>query len=244
MRAASIYADRMRAAVCDRYGPPEVVRIEEVAKPRPDDGEVLVRVHATTVNRTDCGVRSGHPFIARLFYGFARPRARVLGNEFAGEVEAAGGGVTSFQPGDRVFGFNAGLGARGEFGAHAEYLVVAADAPIATMPGNVTYEEAAPCTEGSSYALGLIDPANIGPGHDVLVYGATGAIGSSAVQLLKSMGARVTAVCATPHLDWSGTWARIGSSITQPVTSPGTPSGTRLCLTRSVRPRSGGAGAS
>ncbi len=124
----------MRGAVCDRYGPPEVVRIDEVPKPRPGAGEVLVMVHATTVNRTDCGVRSGHPSIARPFYGLARPRARVLGNEFAGEIEAAGDGVTSFKPGDRVFGFNAGFGRCGEFGAHAEYLVTGADGPIATMP--------------------------------------------------------------------------------------------------------------
>lgn len=190
----------MRAAVCDRYGPPEVVRIEEVEKPTPNAGEVLIKVHATTVNRTDCGVRSAHPFVARLFYGPARPRARVLGNEFAGEVEAVGAGVTSVRPGDRVFGFNAGFGGRGEFGAHAEYLVTR-ETSIATMPENVSYEEAAPCTEGSTYALGLIEPAGIRAGQDVLVYGATGAIGSSAVQLLKSIGARVTAVCATPHLD-------------------------------------------
>src|SRR5262252_2905844 len=100
----------MRAAVCDRYGPPDVVRIAEVATPAPAPGEVLVRVHASTVNRTDCGVRSGRPAIARLFYGLARPRAAILGNEFAGAVAAIGDGVTSFQVGDRVFGFSAGFG--------------------------------------------------------------------------------------------------------------------------------------
>lgn len=241
---AAIYADGVKAAVCDRYGPPEVVQIEEVPKPRPKPGEVLIKVHATTVNRTDCGVRSGHPFIARMFYGLTRPRARVLGNEFAGEVEATGDGVTSYQPGDRVFGFNAGFGVDGEFGAHAEYLVTAADGPIATMPDGFSYEEAAPCTEGSSYALGLIGPAQIGTGQDVLVYGATGAIGSSAVQLLNSMSATMTAVCATPHLAWSGIWERIGSSTTPRVTSPGTRSGTTWSSTRSIRPPSGGAGAS
>jgi NADPH:quinone reductase-like Zn-dependent oxidoreductase len=190
----------MKAAVCARYGPPEVVRIREVEKPTPRDGEVLVKVHATTVNRTDCGVRSAKPFVARLFYGLVRPRANILGNEFAGEVEALGGGVTSLRAGDRVFGFNAGFGARGEFGAHAEYLVIPEDGSLAKMPANVTYEEAAPCTEGSTYALGLIEQARIRSGQDVLVYGATGAIGSAAVQLLKSLGANVTAVCATPHL--------------------------------------------
>jgi len=190
----------MKAAVCTRYGPPEVVRIREVEKPTARDGEVLVKVHATTVNRTDCGVRSAKPFVARLFYGLLRPRASILGNEFAGEVEALGGGVTSFQAGDRVFGFNAGFGARGEFGAHAEYLVMPEDGSLTAMPANVTYEEAAPCTEGSTYALGLIEQARIRSGQDVLVYGATGAIGSAAVQLLKSPGANVTAVCATPHV--------------------------------------------
>jgi NADPH:quinone reductase-like Zn-dependent oxidoreductase len=191
----------MRAAVCTGYGPPEVVRVQEVEKPAPRDGEVLVRVRATTVNRTDCGVRSAKPFVARLFYGLLRPRATILGNEFAGEVEAVGGGVTEFRPGDRVFGFNAGFGARGEFGAHAEYMIVAATGWLAAMPANTTFEEAAPGTEGSTYAFGLIDRARIAGGQRVLVYGATGAIGSAAVQLLKSLGATVTAVCATPHLD-------------------------------------------
>jgi NADPH:quinone reductase-like Zn-dependent oxidoreductase len=190
----------MRAAICDRYGPPEVVRIAEVATPAPAAGEVLVRVHASTVNRTDCGVRSGRPPVARLFYGLARPRATILGNEFAGRVEAVGEGVTSFRAGDRVFGFTAGFGARGDFGAHAEYLVMPAGGSLATMPANLTYEEAAPATEGATYALGLIRPARVRHGQSVLVYGATGAIGSAAVQLLKSAGATVTAVCATPHL--------------------------------------------
>jgi len=116
-------------------------------------------------------------------------------------VEAVGVCFASFRPGDRVFGFDAGFGKPGEFGAHAEYLVTSATGRIATMPANLTFEEAAPCTEGSTYALGLIDPAGIEDGQDVMVYGATGAIGSSAVQLLKAAGARVTAVCATPHLD-------------------------------------------
>jgi NADPH:quinone reductase-like Zn-dependent oxidoreductase len=191
----------MRAAICDRYGPPEVVRIAEVATPTPAAGEVLVRVHASTVNRTDCGVRSGRPAVARLFYGLARPRATILGNEFAGRVETVGEGVTSFQAGDRVFGFTAGFGGRGDFGAHAEYLVMPAGGSLATMPANLTYEEAAPSTEGATYALGLIRPARVQPGQSVLVYGATGAIGSAAVQLLKSAGASVTAVCATPHLE-------------------------------------------
>ena len=186
----------MRAAVRTRYGPPDVVRVAEVEKPAAKDGEVLVRVHATTVNRTDCGLRAAKPFIYRFFTGLRRPRLTVLGNEFAGEVEAVGGGVTSFKVGDRVFGFN-----DISFGAHAEYMTMPEDGLLATMPANLTYEEAAPGTEGSHYALALIRTAKLQSGQDVLVNGATGAIGSAAVQLLKTMGAEVTAVCATEHME-------------------------------------------
>jgi NADPH:quinone reductase-like Zn-dependent oxidoreductase len=186
----------MRAAVQTSYGPPDVVRIAEVAKPTAGDNEVLVRVRATTVNRTDCGFRAAKPFIVRPFSGLLRPRLTVLGNEFAGDVEAVGGGVTSFEVGDRVFGYNGS-----SFGAHAEYLATPGDGLIATIPANLTYEEAAPSTEGSHYALSLIRNANIQSGQDILVNGATGAIGSAAVQLLKHLGAQVTAVCATEHLE-------------------------------------------
>src|SRR5947208_1841879 len=167
----------MKAAVQTRYGPPEVVRIAEVEKPAPSDNEVLVRVHATTVNRTDCGVRGAKPFFIRLFYGLVRPRATVLGNEFAGEVDAVGGGVRSFRVGDRVFGFNPGLrGTRAEFGAHAEFMVVPEHGSLATMPANLAFEEAAPGPEGYHYALSLIKTAKVRGGQDVLVNGATGAI--------------------------------------------------------------------
>ena len=186
----------MKAAVQTRYGPPEVVRISEVEKPTPKDNEVLVKVHATTVNRTDCACRAARPFFMRLFTGLTRPRATVLGNEFAGLVEAVGSGVTSFEVGDRVFGYN-----EGPFGAHAEYLSIRQDASMATLPANVTYEQAAPSTEGSHYALAQIRGAKIRSGQDVLVNGATGAIGSAAVQLLKSLGANVTAVCDTKNVE-------------------------------------------
>ena len=186
----------MRAAVRTRYGPPDVVRVAEVEKPAAKDGEVLVRVHATTVNRTDCGLRAAKPFIYRFFTGLRRPRLTVLGNEFAGEVEAVGRGVTSFKVGDRVFGFN-----DSSFGAHAEYMTMPEDGLLATMPANLTYEEAAPGTEGSHYALALIRTAKLQNGQDVLVNGATGAIGSAAVQLLKTMGAEVTAVCGAEHME-------------------------------------------
>jgi NADPH:quinone reductase-like Zn-dependent oxidoreductase len=186
----------MKAAVHTRYGPPDVVRISELDKPAATDNEVLVKVRATTVNRTDSGLRAAKPFINRFVTGLRRPRVTVLGNEFAGEVEAVGRDVTSFKVGDRVFGYN---GTR--FGAHAEYVAMPEDGSLATMPANVTYEEAAASTEGSHYALSLIRKAKIRSGQDVLVNGATGAIGSAAVQLLKHLGANVTAVCDTEHVE-------------------------------------------
>jgi NADPH:quinone reductase-like Zn-dependent oxidoreductase len=186
----------MKAAVHTRYGLPDVVRISEVEKPTAKDNEVLVKVHATTVNRTDCGFRAAKPFFVRFFTGLIRPRVTVLGTEFAGAVEALGSGVRSFEVGDRVFGFN---GSR--FGAHAEYMAIPQDGFLATMPANVTYEEAAASTEGSHYALSFIRKAKIGSGQDVLVNGATGAIGSAAVQLLKRLGAEVTAVCDTENVE-------------------------------------------
>jgi NADPH:quinone reductase-like Zn-dependent oxidoreductase len=186
----------MKAAVHTRYGPPDVVRISEVEKPEPKDNELLVRVHATTVNRTDCGLRAAKPFFVRLFTGLTRPRVTILGNEFAGEVEAVGRGVTSFEVGDRVFGFNGST-----LGGHAEYLVTPEGGLVATIPGGMRFEEAAPGTEGSHYALSLIRRSRIHEGQDVLVNGATGAIGSAAVQLLKHLGAKVTAVCGPEHVE-------------------------------------------
>jgi NADPH:quinone reductase-like Zn-dependent oxidoreductase len=186
----------MKAAAHRRYGPPDVVRIAEVDKPTPKDNELLVKVHATTVNRTDCGFRGAKPFLTRFFTGLLRPRVTVQGSEFAGEVEAVGGGVRAFKVGDRVFGFT---GFR--FGAHAEYLAIPEDGSLATIPASVTYEQAAPSTEGAIYALSFIRTARIQRGQVVLVNGATGAIGSAAVQLLRSLGAEVTATCAAEHVE-------------------------------------------
>jgi len=186
----------MKAAVQTRYGPPEVVRIAEVERPTIGDDDVLVQVHATTVNRTDCACRAARPAFMRLFTGIARPRAAVLGNEYAGIVEAIGSGVTAFAVGEKVFGYN-----EGPFGAHAQYLAIPADGSVATMPANLTYVEAAPSTEGSHYALAHIRGTKVTGGQAVLVYGATGAIGSAAVQLLKSLDVTVTAVCGPNQLD-------------------------------------------
>jgi NADPH:quinone reductase-like Zn-dependent oxidoreductase len=186
----------MKAAVHTRYGPPEVVQITEAEKPRVKDNEVLVKVHATTVNRTDCGYRAAKPFIVRFFSGLIRPRVTILGNEFAGKVEAVGSGVTSFKVGDKVFGYN-----EGAFWAHAEYMAIPEDGSLATMPQGLTYEEAAPSTEGSHYALSFIKATKIQRGQNVLVNGATGAIGSAAVQLLKSLGVAVTATCDGKNIE-------------------------------------------
>jgi len=186
----------MKAIIHTQYGPPEVLQLAEVPKPVPKDNEVLIKVHATTVNRTDCGFRSAEYFISRFFSGLFRPKNQILGNEFAGEIEAVGKSVKSFSPGGRVFGYNDIT-----FGAHAEFMVMAEDGPIATMPANLTYDEAAPITEGGHYALCDIRAAKVSKGQHVLVNGATGAIGSAAVQLCRYFGADVTAVCATQYLE-------------------------------------------
>lgn len=185
----------MKAAVNTRYGPPDVVQIAEVAQPAIGDTDVLVRVHVATVNRTDCGFRSAKPFIVRAFSGLIRPKVTVLGTEFAGVVAAVGPGVVSFTVGDRVFGYN-----EDRWGAHAQYLTIPQDGPIASIPATVSFDQAAASTEASHYALASIRKTKVREGQDVLVNGATGAIGSAAVQLLKVVGATVTAVCDTPHV--------------------------------------------
>ena len=186
----------MKAIIHTRYGPPEVLQHVEVPKPTPKANEVLIKVHATTVNRTDCGFRSAEYFISRFFSGLFRPKNQILGNEFAGEIEAIGKDVKTFLPGEKVFGYNDVT-----FGAHAEYMVMAEDGPITTMPANLTFEEAAPITEGGHYALCDIRAANVRSGQKVLINGATGAIGSAAVQLCKYFGAEVTAVCNTQNME-------------------------------------------
>lgn len=185
----------MKAMVYTRYGPPEVVRLQEVPKPVAKANEVLIKVYATTVNRTDCGFRSANYFVSRLFSGLFKPRIKTLGCEFAGEVEAVGEAVTAFQPGERVFGFDDTA-----FGGHAEYKVIAESGALATIPHELSYSNAAPLVEGSHYALCNIRAARVKEGDIVMVYGATGAIGSAAVQLLKYFGAHVVAVANTKNV--------------------------------------------
>lgn len=186
----------MRAAVRTRYGPPEAVHVAQVTTPEAARGEVLVRVRATTVNRTDRGYRTGSPFIMRFFSGLRRPKHEVLGTEYAGIVEAVGDEVSRFSPGDRVYGYNGRT-----FGAHAEFMTAADDGSMQPIPDGLSFEEAAPSFEGSHYALATIRDAEVTAGSDVFVYGATGAIGSAAVQLAAALGAHVTATCRSEHVD-------------------------------------------
>ncbi|WP_026818272.1 NAD(P)-dependent alcohol dehydrogenase [Arthrobacter castelli] len=186
----------MRAAVNTMYGPPEVVRILDVPAPEPGADEVLVRVRATTVNRTDCAYRAARPWFMRASTGLRRPYRTILGTEYAGDVVAVGGRVTAFGPGDRVFGY-----LEGRFGAHAELLAVSETSSIARIPEGVDLDLAAASTEGAHYARSAIRRARVQPGERVLVNGATGGIGSAAVQLLVHLRARVTAVCASEHAE-------------------------------------------
>ena len=183
----------MKAIVCTKYGPPEVLQLKEVEKPTPKNNEVLIKIHATTVNRTDCGILRAKPFIVRFFTGLTKPRNTILGNEFAGKIEAIGKNVKSFKENDQVFGFDGG--------AHAEYMTMPENGVLAIMPAHMTYTEAAPSTEGVHYAYSDIKAANIQKGQKVLINGATGAIGSAAVQLVKNIGAEVTAVSNTKNVD-------------------------------------------
>ena len=193
----------MKAVVYDRYGPPDVLRLEEVERPAPKDDEVLVEVHATTVNRLDVHTREANRssglavmFLSRLVSGLRKPRQRILGSEFAGEVVATGSAVSEFAVGEHVFG-NSGL----RFGAHAEFMCVRESARITHMPAGASFEEAAPISDGALNALWCLRVGGIHRGQTILIYGASGAIGTAGVQLATYFGADVTAVCSTKNLE-------------------------------------------
>ncbi len=183
----------MKAVVFDRYGPPEVQTLLDVPIPHPAAGEVRVKIRATTVGRTDTATLRAHPFFARFMTGLFRPKMRTLGMDFAGDIQAVGAGVSAFQVGDRVFGLMPDV-----FGAHAEYLCVPSDGAIAQIPGDLPYDQAV-VGEGAWYAHGTAQL--LGEGQRCLIYGASGAIGTAAVQLAKARGAYVVAVVGTRHLD-------------------------------------------
>ncbi len=184
----------MRAVVYDRYGPPEVLRLEEVARPTPEAGQLLVKIHATTVTRTDTGLRSAEYFISRLVTGLLRPKQQILGSEFAGEVEAVGPAVTEFAVDDEVFGVTGR-------GAHAELLAVPETGAVAHKPAGMSFEEAAAVCDGAALALACLRKAELQEGQSILVYGASGSVGTAGVQLAKHFGADVTAVCNTKNVE-------------------------------------------
>ncbi|MEX2210531.1 MAG: zinc-binding dehydrogenase [Gaiellaceae bacterium] len=186
-------SEPMRAVVHDRYGPPDVLRLDEVERPVPEEDEVLVRVHATTATRTDCGLRSAEYFITRFFTGLFRPKRRFVGIELAGVVEAAGAAVTEFAVDDRVFGIRSG--------ANADYVCVAESGVLAHMPDGMSFEEAAAVADGAISAMSLLRSAGLRTGHRILVYGASGSIGTGTVQVAKHLGAHVTAVCNTKNVE-------------------------------------------
>ena len=187
----------MKAALYDRYGPPEVVEIREVPKPVPQDHEILVRVHATTVCAADWRLRTANPFLIRFLNGLRAPtKIHILGMEFAGTVESVGKAVTRFSAGDSVFGIT-GF----KFGAHAEYLCLPAAGLVEHKPANMTFDEAAAVLFGGGTALHFLRMAKVQAGQNVLVYGASGSVGVFAVQLAKHFGARVTGVSSGANLE-------------------------------------------
>lgn len=183
----------MKAVVCTKYGPPDVLQVQEVAKPTPKDNQVLVKIHAAVVGPSDCAFRKGEPFIVKLFYGLNKPKL-PSGVEFAGEIETVGKDVTQFKKGDQVFGM--------DFGAHAEYLALQENKTISLKPVNATYEESAAIWDGSATALTFLrDIAKLQPGQKILINGASGAVGAYALQLAKYYGANITGVCSTVNVE-------------------------------------------
>ena len=186
----------MKAAVYTRYGTPDILRIEDVEKPTVAPDQLLVRVHATTVNRTDCANLTAKPFIMRFVNGLIRPRKPIPGTEFSGVVEVTGTAVKSFRVGDKVFGFDDSI-----LSSQAQYMAISEHQAVARMPEDVTFEQAAASIEGAHYAYNMINKVDLQAGQSVLVNGASGGIGSAAVQLLKARGINVTGVCGSKNVE-------------------------------------------
>lgn len=187
----------MKAIVYTEYGPPEVLQLKEVERPTPRDNEILIRIHATTVNRTDCGFRRPeYGFIIRPMHGLLRPRRHILGSELAGEIEAVGKDVTTFVQGDQVFGLSTS-----KFGAHAQYICLPEDGSVAQKPANMSYEEAAAVCDGLMLGLNCVRCIGFDEPKTILINGASGSIGTACLQLSKHYGATVTAVCNTRNIE-------------------------------------------
>lgn len=186
----------MKAAVYREYGPPDVLRIEEVNKPAPGNNELLIKIHTATVSAGDARLRRAEPFLVRMFFGLFKPKVHILGLEFAGTIEAAGNDVTKFKPGDEVFG-SAGL----KMGTHAEYITLPEDAIITHKPASISFKDIVPVAFGGLTALHFLRQANIKPEQKVLIYGASGSLGTAALQLAKHFGAEVTGVCSTANIE-------------------------------------------
>lgn len=185
----------MKAAVYTQYGPPEVLRVKQVERPLPQKNEILLRIRATSVNSGDWRLRKADPYAVRLFFGLVKPKKNILGSVFSGEVESVGEDVKQFKVGDIVFGHT-----DMSFGSYAEYISLPEDGSIALKPSNISHNEAAVIPFGGVAALHFLKKAKIQPGQKVLVVGASGSVGSAAVQLAKSFGADVTGVCSTANI--------------------------------------------
>lgn len=181
----------MKAAVCTSYGKPEVLQLKEIEKPTPKEDQILLKIHSSSVTSGDARIRRADPYAIRFIFGFKRPRKSVLGVVVAGEVESIGSKVSKFKVGDKLFG-TTGM----SFGAHAQYQCISEDGTLAVIPENISYDEAAAIPFGGTAAIYFLRKANIQKGQKILIYGASGALGTMAIQLAKEYGAEVTAVCS------------------------------------------------